>query len=306
MEYIFIVNPKARSGMGETVWNTLEPELKKKRVSYTLFLTQYCRHAEKIAEAVTADGEEHTLVVLGGDGTVNEVLNGIRYPEKTVMGYIPIGSGNDFVRGLGIPRDPLEAIEVIMSPQKIINIDVGEMERAGKKRRFAVSGGMGFDAAVCHEVCVSKWKILLNRIGLGKLSYAAVALDRLMKDKPSQMTVVTEDGRKRVFEKAYFAAFMNLPYEGGGFKFCPQASPEDGMLDVFVASGISRAKILFLLPTAFAGLHTRFKGIEIFRCREAEIRTDMLMPLHTDGEPGFLRRKVHVRVTGERLRVIVG
>ena len=95
------------------------------------------------------------------------------------------------------------------------------MIRAGHARRFAVSSGIGFDAAVCHEVCVSPWKVFLNRLGLGKLSYAVVALDRLMKDRPVKMEVALPDGSRKVFEKTYFAAFMNLQYEGGGFPFLP-------------------------------------------------------------------------------------
>src|SRR5699024_8873846 len=104
--------------------------------------------------------------------------------EKTTLGYIPIGSSNDFARGLGIPKKPEEALDAVLHPKKIIHMDIGMLTGAAGERRFLVSGGIGFDAAVCHEVCVSKWKILLNRLGLGKLSYAVVALDRLIKDRP--------------------------------------------------------------------------------------------------------------------------
>ena len=79
-EYDFIVNPKARSGMGEMIWRMLEPELKKRRVVYRVHMTRKQRHAEKIAEKITADGGRHTVIVLGGDGTVNETVNGICFP----------------------------------------------------------------------------------------------------------------------------------------------------------------------------------------------------------------------------------
>ena len=253
MEYHFIVNPKARTGMGEMIWRMIEPELKKKRVDYCCYMTKRRNHARKIAGRITADGQEHRIVVLGGDGTVNEVVNGIREPGKVTLGYIPIGSSNDFARGLKIPKDPEKALDIILAPQKIIHMDVGVLCAAGRQRRFAVSAGIGFDAAVCHEVCVSKWKVLLNRIGLGKLSYAVVALDRLKKDRPAEMTVTLTDGTVRTFERAYFAAFMNLPYEGGGFKFCPEASPADGEMDVIIVHGLPVVKILCLLPLAFWG-----------------------------------------------------
>lgn len=305
-EFDFIVNPKSRSGMGWMVWKTIEPQLKKNGVDYCLYLTERKRHAAEIAGKITSDGLEHTIVVLGGDGTVNEVVNGICVPERVLLGYIPIGSSNDFARGLGIPKDPEKALRAVLQPDVIKKIDIGMTERNGKKRKFAVSAGIGFDAAVCHAVCISGWKVILNKFGLGKLSYAMVAVDRLMKDRPVRFTAVTENGRKRIFEKAYFAAFMNLQYEGGGFRFCPKASCTDGLLDVIVVHDLSVLKILFLLPTAFAGIHTRFRGVSVFRCRKAVIETEIPLPIHTDGEPAFPRKRITAGITGEKIRVIVG
>ena len=306
IEYDFIINPKARSGMGEMTWKMLEPELKKLRISYRVHMTAKRKNAEKIVENLTSDGRERTLVVLGGDGTLNEVVNGIQRPDKITLGYIPIGSSNDFARGLGIPKDPLAALETVLHPEKIIRMDIGVLSDETRSRRFLVSAGIGFDAAVCHEVCVSRWKIILNKLGLGKLSYAVVALDRLIKDRPVHMSLALEDGTDREFPKTYFSAFMNLPYEGGGFKFCPDASPEDGMLDVVVAHGLSVLKILFLLPLAFGGKHTGFKGITILRGRKIRAEAGVPLALHTDGEPGFPRRAAEAQVMGEKLRVIVG
>ena len=305
MEYEFIINPESRSGLGEMTWKMIEPELKKQRVRYRVHMTAKRKDAGKIAEELTSDGREHTFVVLGGDGTLNEVVNGIRDPEKITLGYIPIGSSNDFARGLGIPGDPMKALAAVLKQDRVIEMDVGEMIRAGRRRRFAVSAGIGFDAAVCHEVCVSRWKVLLNRLNLGKLSYAAVALDQLVRSRPAN-ACVTVDGRRRVFEKMYFAAFMNLPYEGGGFKFCPRASAADGQLDVMIAAGLPKLKILLLLPTAFWGKHTGFKGVTILRGRHVTVESEKPLPLHTDGEPSFLRRNTDVRLAEGRMKVIVG
>ena len=133
-----------------------------------------------------------------------------------------------------------------------------------------------------------------------------VALDRLIKDRPVHMTLTFEDGSRREFPKTYFAAFMNLPYEGGGFQFCPAASPEDGLLDVIVAHGLSVPKILCLLPLAFWGKHTGFKGVTILRSRNVRVETSAPAALHTDGEPGFPRQSVRAGVLEERLNVIAG
>ena len=80
-------------------------------------------------------------------------------------------------------------------------MELGILTGMGKERRFAVSAGIGFDAAVCHEVCISRWKTILNRIGLGKLSYAAVALNRLRKDRPVTVKVRFPDGEEKIFKK---------------------------------------------------------------------------------------------------------
>lgn len=306
MIYHFIINARSRSGMGGMVWKMLEPELKKRRAEYICHLTEKRGHAKKIAAQITEDGQNHTLIVMGGDGTVNEVVNGIKDPSKVMFGYIPIGSSNDFARGLRLEKDPMKALNIILKPTKTTHVDLGEIRTRTGSRRFAVSAGIGFDAAVCHEVCVSKWKILLNRIGLGKLSYAAVALDRLRKDRPAKVRVRLSDGSERIFENTYFAAFMNLPYEGGGFKFCPDACPADGCLDIIVVHGIKVPEILFLLPLAFWGKHAGFWGITFMKCAGVHIEADVPLPLHADGEPGFLRKEIFVRVTDMRLNVIAG
>lgn len=291
--------------MGEMIWRQLEPELIKRRIDYQCRLTHKRKEAARIAEEITGDGKPHTLVVLGGDGTLNEAVNGIRCPGQTTVGYIPIGSSNDFARGLGIPQDPETAMRMILHPAEIKQIDIGELVSGNRSRRFAVSAGIGFDAAVCHEVCVSKWKVFLNRIGLGRLSYAAVALNRLRKDRPVTMRLTFEDGTEKILERTYFAAFMNLSYEGGGFKFAPEADPCDGLLDVAAAHGIGIPKVLFLLPLALLGKHTCFKGVSLIKCREVHIQSERALPLHTDGEPGFVRKDIRVRTTGSRLNVIV-
>ncbi len=127
--------------MGEMIWKALEPELKKQRIAYKVHMTQRRDHAEKIAESLTSDGRERTLVVLGRDGTVNEVVNGIRDIEKTTLGYIPIGSSNDFARGLGISKKPAEALNAVLHSGKSVHMDVGTLASTVGTRRFLVSGG---------------------------------------------------------------------------------------------------------------------------------------------------------------------
>ena len=211
MEYTFIVNPKSKSGRGGLIWNQVEPELKKRRIQYQVRFTKYEKEATKITSELTKDEKEYTIIVLGGDGTMDEVINGIRDCSKVTLGYIPTGSGNDFTRALKLPTDPKEALNNILNSRKRVLMDVGVMSCKEMTHRFAVSSGIGFDAAVCHQVAVSKLKVMLNKVKLGQLSYLAVALRRLFRDAHTRACVCLDGGETKSFENTYFVAVMNHP-----------------------------------------------------------------------------------------------
>lgn len=305
MEYTFIVNPKSKSGRGGLIWNQIEPELKKRRIQYRVRFTEYEKEATEITAELTSDEAEHTIVVLGGDGTMDEVINGIRDCSKVTLGYIPTGSGNDFTRALKLPTDSQEALHNILYSEKTISMDVGEMCSEGVSHRFAVSTGIGFDAAVCHQVAVSKLKVLLNKVKLGQLSYLAVALRRLFRDAHTKAVVQMDEDKERNFENTYFVAVMNHPYEGGGFFFCPDAKVDDGYLDIIIVSGLPRWKVLLLLPLAFKGKHVGIKGIDIFRCKKVDIRMESEFPIHTDGEPIAIGKELKAKLLDKQVRIIV-
>ena len=296
--YTFIVNPNARSGLGQKLWLLVKADLKERGAKYQVFFTKYQRHATNIVRDLTSDLRPHTLVVLGGDGTINEVVDGIVQLENVTLGYIPIGSSNDFARGLGLPTDTKQALDNIMNPSHYCYINIGILAYDDTRRRFAVSAGIGFDAGV------SRIKPALNRLRLGKLTYVGIALRQLLTLTPSKTTILLDDVRRLTFDKTYFTAAMNLMYEGGGFKFCPNAGFGDDCLDVIVAADLPKLKILTLLPTAYKGWHTRFRGIHIYRCRKIDITSSVSLPVHTDGEPVLRRTKISISLEPEKLRVI--
>lgn len=302
--YSFIVNPNARSGLGQAVWNELDTILKREKVEYEAFFTKYQKHATEITRQITSDGKEHIIVALGGDGTVNEVVNGIVSLDKTILGYIPIGSSNDFARGHKLPTDPVEALKSILKMSNLHPINIGELQYKNKKRRFAVSTGIGFDADICHEVVVTHVKKILNKIKLGKLTYVVVALHRLFVSKPCTVTVTLDNGETHIFPKTLFIATMNSQYEGGGVKFCPKAKADDDKLDLCIVSNVPKLKALLLIPGAFFGLHTFFKGVYIYTCKHASIHAENPLPLHTDGEPIFLQRDIAIKCLPDKIRLI--
>ncbi len=302
--YTFIVNPNARSGLGKKVWKELENTLKEKQIAYEVYFTKYQKHASQITSQITSDGIEHIVIALGGDGTVNEVVNGIVNIEKTILGYIPIGSSNDFARGLKLPTDPKEALENILNHNNISAMNIGQLSYKNKKRRFAVSSGIGFDADICHEAVVSHLKKFLNKLKLGKLTYVCIALHRLFVTKPCTVTVTLDRGKTATFPATYFVAIMNNKYEGGGVKFCPKAKPDDDKLDIMVAAGVPKLKVLALIPLALLGWHTFFKGVYIYSCEHVTIHSENALPVHTDGEPIFLQHDITAECLPQKLRII--
>ena len=302
--YNFIVNPNARSGLGKKVWHKLEAILKSEKINYRVYFTKYQKDATDIAREITSGDTEQIVVALGGDGTVNEVVNGIVNFKKTILGYIPIGSSNDFARGLKLPKNPVAALRLVLSKQNLHPMDIGELKYKNKSRRFAVSAGMGFDADIVHESVVSHLKAFLNKLKLGKLTYVGVAIHRLFLTTPCDITLTLDDKKTVTYPKAYFVALMNNKYEGGGVKFSPHAKNDDGKIDAVIAYNMPKLKVLMLFPSAFLGLHTLFKGIKLHRAERIKLVAKNALPIHTDGEPIFLQKELDVSCLNEKIRVI--
>lgn len=312
--YCFIVNPNACSGKGRKIWERLAGILRQEQVAYKVFFTKGPGHATRIADmlctkyapqAADAGSPLCTIVAVGGDGTANEVISGLHDYSAIRFGYIPTGSGNDLARGLSLPTDPEAALAAILHPCAIRRIHSCCVRVNGKDRHFAVSTGIGFDAAVCHETFRSKIKPVLNRIGLGKLTYLGIALKQLLLLRPFSLTLVLDNKEPVTFPAVYFAAVMNLKYEGGGFMFCPDATAEDDLLDICLIEKMPKLKILLLLPTAFSGRHVGYKGVNILRCRRASLHAGCPQPVHTDGEAAAVYSSMDVSLSKEKLPFIV-
>lgn len=301
--YHFILNPSARSGRGLLLWKKVEAELTREKVEYETHFTDHRRHATEIASELTRNGEETTLVVLGGDGSIDEVVNGIHFPDRVTLGYIPLGSGNDFARGMGLPSNTMKALDVVLHSDKRRSINLGLLQYRGKKHRFAVSSGIGYDASICYQLCVSKLKMFLNKLGLGKLAYVSLSLHRLYHCRPDAMTIILDEQTLH-FDNVYFAAAFNLPYEGGGCKFCPDARPDDDLLDFIVIADVPKIQALAILPTVFSGMHTRLKGVHIYRCKKVHVESLPALPVHSDGEPIYLQRNVSFSLETDKISII--
>lgn len=307
--YHFIVNPHARSGKGLAIWQELIPILEARHIAYEAHLTAYAGHAVSIVRNLTEKDEEITIVGLGGDGTIHEIFNGIAHPDKVTLGYIPTGSGNDFARSYGISRDPIQALEDILDPHvlKKSNVCTVHYDNMKEDVRFGVSTGIGFDGAVCHGVATSGIKAFLNKLHLGKLTYLAVALKQLLFRKQATVKVILDDGSEYTFRNTLFSAVMNVPYEGGGYKFCPEAVSDDGYLNATVIHDISTLRFLTLMPLAFSGRHVALKKyVFTCRCRSIRIEADTPLLVHADGELIQWQTGLTARQEEGLVRVITG
>lgn len=303
--YYFIVNPKARSGAGLTVWGQVRRELLRREIPFKAWKTKYAGHARKIAKELTSClTSTISLNIIGGDGSINEVLDGIQDFQHVILGYIPTGSGNDFSRSMGIPSDSVAALNCILKGH-YSSIDIGYREISGHRRRFGVSCGMGLDASVYHEALSSPAKKILNKFHLGKFTYLAIALKQLILCQPVPMTLHLDGQRSYRFRRAFFAAVMNQPYEGGGFMMTPKATASDHMLDVIVISDLYKLKILVCLPLALFGMHTSIKGVHIFRCKSIDIQCPVPLCVHQDGESGGFASELHAGIEKSSLKVTV-
>lgn len=286
----FIVNETSRSGKTRQIWKDIQQSLIKADVSYEYMITQGRDHATKLASEISQRPEDNIcIVVIGGDGTMNEVINGIADFDKVRFGIIPTGSGNDFGGGLDLPKSPEENLQRIISSYKAGEdsyraVDIG-LVRWGQnqKKLFGISSGIGLDAIVCKKALSSKLKNVLNKLGLGSLTYVLLTIITLFSMKTADFEI-SYDNNKSTLKKTIFAAAMNLRAEGGGVPMAPDANPYDGKLSISSASGIPKWITFLCLPFLVAGKHTHIKGFNLVSCREASIHSSQKMTLHADGE----------------------
>lgn len=306
----FIVNEKSKSGNAKQIWMDIEEVLKVRNVSYQAFVSEYRGHAGKLAAEICAmDDDDICLVAVGGDGTANEVINGITDFEKVRFGVVPTGSGNDLARGLSLSKDPKNGVIHILNAMKKTRedtwcMDLGEVSFGEEKRLFAISAGIGLDALVCKKALKSKIKDLLNKIRLGKLTYLVLTVQSLFTMQTADAELIFDQKEGLQKRGMIFTAAMNFKAEGGGVPMAPAASARDGKLSFCEAAGIPKWRTFLCLPFLVAAKHTSIKGFSVTDAKECTIRLNRPMVVHADGEYCGEVAKVHFRCLPGKLRVL--
>jgi diacylglycerol kinase (ATP) len=266
--------------------------------------TDYPGHATELSEAACQAGYE-TIVALGGDGTVHEVVNGIMKVDpsrRPKLGVVPIGSGNDFSKGAGIPLDPIAAIRKIFQDGRERPIDIGSIQDDhGRLEYWCNALGIGFDAAITIQSRTIPW---LH----GFLMYLAGTLRTIILKFEKPCLEIDLDGEKRS-GRFIMLTIGNGVCEGGGFRTTPDAIMDDGWLDYLLVDPVSRLRMIRLIPEVMRGTQGRFPEAHMGRLKHLQLTSDIALPIQNDGEMfapyAADVRRVEIAILPKAVKVIV-
>lgn len=287
----FIINPSSGGGSSLKIWSSIEPYLIRKKVEYEVFVSRYKGEAKEITSKICKelkDGEiDRIVVAVGGDGTVNDMLEGIDTSKDILYANIPAGTGNDLCRGLGMPKSAKLILKRIIEKKNIKNIDYGVIsfdQNEPKHKRFLVSAGIGFDASVTKSYTQVKKEKFYARGILRKLLYIIMGIKEFFVYKNRKASIELEGVKKQECNNFVFLSSHIHPYEGGGIEFAKDAKNDDGKLSLCLVNKKNKFAIAKILISAFFGKHTKYYGVMSYDVKDVSIRLDRPSPIHVDGE----------------------
>lgn len=296
VKHLFIVNPVAGNGIALRMTNTIhklfnELKLKYQDISYEIVYTKEEGHATEIARRYSAM-DDYRIYAVGGDGTLNEVLNGM-IGSNSSLGCIPGGSGNDFIKSLVSKFDRRRILmNTVLGTEE--ELDVASVDG----RYFINIASMGFDASVVNNV--EKFK---NRKYLpNKFAYLVSVLDTAKDFKNLNLRMVID--QQEINTEAFMVAIANGKYYGGGIKIAPEADLRDGLLDVLLVTDINRAKIMKFLPKVVPGNHLDLDEVTLMRAKTIDLYADEPVYINIDGELEA-RREAHFRLEDAKVKFII-
>lgn len=259
-----IANTNSGKGKGENALRIVESVLKSKQIPYEVHKTCFAGHAIELAKEINKKEQAH-LIIVGGDGTFNEVLNGIENFDTIEIGFIPCGTGNDYIKATNIPNDVKKALDVI------IKGDVGFTDYIQLDNKRALNcAGAGMDVDVLVRFGTMKFF-------KGKLKYYASLIDTLLHLRFHKMKV-TLDG-KTMDKSVFMIAIANGTCIGGGMKISPESIVDDGLFNLIIVNEVKPKKIFGLLLKFLKG------GKHIYEpCTESYLAKEATIELMDDGK----------------------
>ena len=285
MEWFVIVNPNAGKRKGEKDWHQIAKRLKEAGIEYAKAFTEHRGHAMELARRCVEDGYRN-IVVVGGDGTLNEVVNGL-FAQSTVpaneltLAMIPVGTGNDWCRMFNIPNDYRQATQLIKK-KKVFVQDVGSIKyiasEGGETVRYFVNmAGMGFDAMVAQKTNRQK--------ELGKsnpLSYVVNIFSSLFSYSNTEVNILLDN--EKVGSRVFSMSVGICQFNGGGMKQAPGALPDDGLFDLTIIKPVGKLKIIRNIVKLFDGSFTQMPEVSTYRSSKIIIHSEPKMYMEADGE----------------------
>jgi diacylglycerol kinase (ATP) len=301
----FIINPIAGQGAGKLAQPEIERQSLQNKLNFDIVMTERPGHAIDLARQAAIDQIE-IVVAVGGDGTSNEVLNGLMQAyiqgyQNSVMGIIAIGRGNDFAYGFGVPPGLQDGFTVLVEG-KPFKMDIGQVLGGDypEGRYFGNGVGIGFDAVVGFEA------LKLTHLH-GFLNYVVAALRTIFLYFNAPLLRIEFDDHL-VTQPSLMVSIMNGRRMGGGFMMAPDALQDDGLLDLCIAGQLSRTGILTMIPRFMKG--TQASQPQIKTGRAAKIHVTALegsLPAHADGETICVAGKeLTIEVIHQALNIIHG
>lgn len=276
--YLFIVNQRSGNGGGRRVWREISQILDHKGIAYEYQFTESAEGAQAyLKEQLAAPVEWKAVGVVGGDGTIHSLLPALR-ATGIPLAVFPAGSGNDTARGFGIPKKIPAAVDTMLQGlPRIADL----ISTTGRSTLTALA--VGFDAEVADNVNKSRYKKICNAIGFGRLAYVIGVFHTLLTFRPADLTVEC-DGVIHHYSSAWLTAVNIVISYGGGLTICPEAKPDDGMLDICIVHDCSKLKLLMLFPTLLFGKHTRLPFVTMMRGRHISVHSSLSRLALGDGE----------------------
>ena len=282
--HLVIVNPNAGRRKGEKDWEKISALLRSAGITFKALFTEAPGHAIDITVSNIESGYKN-LIVVGGDGTMNEVVNGIfmqkRYPTHEVsLGMITVGTGNDWGRMFSIPHDYSEAISTIKLNNGFIQ-DAGVVRyfqgKDENSRYFVNIAGIGFDALV-----VSKTNKMKESGRGGPWAYLKSIITSLVKYRHTNTRISIDDNE--INNSVFNISIGICKYNGGGMMQLPDAIADDGLFDITVINKIKKHDVILNLKRLYNGTINRHPMVETYKGKSIFIDSDPLIHLETDGE----------------------
>ncbi len=276
-----IVNPIAGAGKTGKKWPQIMSLLKNIGLRFEHDLTEAPGHAIELAKSAAEKGYE-LVVSVGGDGTINEVVNGLYDAGSmgdVMLGIIGTGTGGDYIRTIGVPRHHEEACQRLMNPKKLV-VDLGIVEYVSNglmvERLFVNLAGLGFDAEVV-KATIQRFKALG-----GVPSYLVGLLTTFLFYRNRNVSIKLDGNEED--RKICTIMMNNGKYGGGSMCVAPHADPTDGYFDVVIIDDLSKPDLLWSLPRIYKGTHLTHPKVSVKRAKEVYIQSERRMSLQADGE----------------------